>query len=86
MVDFIVKNYILIIVVASFLIFALIGYAVDSTKNRNNKEADLLNKPNDDMDINMIKEEDPAVNEESIIDVNSASTEEDESVNLEMDN
>ncbi len=42
MTDFIVNNYILIISIAAFLIFALIGFAVDSTKNRKNKEDEIL--------------------------------------------
>ncbi len=54
MVQFIVDHYVVFIIVASFLIFALIGYAVDSTKNKKNKESDLLNKPNDDVDVNII--------------------------------
>ena len=56
--DFIVKNYVIIIIVAAFLIFALIGYAVDSMKNRKNKEdAELLTRPNDDVDINLIRQD-----------------------------
>lgn len=42
MTDFIVNNYILIISIAAFLIFALIGFAVDSSKNRKNKEDEIL--------------------------------------------
>ncbi len=57
MTEFITKNYTLIVIVAAFLIFALIGYAVDSTKNKKNKESDLLTKPNDEVDVNMIKTE-----------------------------
>ena len=61
--DFIVKNYIIIIIVAAFLIFALIGFAVDNMKNRRNKEdKELLTRPNDDVDINLIREE-PIVEE-----------------------
>ena len=56
MVEFIGKHYWVIIAVAAFLIFALIGYAVDSTRNKKNKESDLLNKPNDDVDVNQISE------------------------------
>lgn len=86
MIDFIVKNYVLIIVIAAFLIFALIGYAVDSTKNKKNKESDLLTKPNDDseVDVNMIKEE-PSYTE----DVTSAPVMEEQpnnSTNMNMGN
>lgn len=42
MTDFIVNNYILIISITAFLIFALIGFAVDSSKNRKNKEDEIL--------------------------------------------
>ena len=55
--DFIVKNYILIIVVVAFIIFALIGYLVDNAKNKSNKEEGLLTKPNDEMDVNLIRED-----------------------------
>ena len=55
--DFIVNNYLVIIIIAAFLIFALIGYAVDSTKNKKNKEEGLLTKPNDEVDVNMIMQE-----------------------------
>ena len=55
--DFIVKNYIVILIVAAFIIFALIGYVVDSAKNKKNKEADLLTQPNDEVDVNMIRDD-----------------------------
>lgn len=55
--DFIVKNYILIIIIAAFLIFALIGYLVDSAKNKGKKEEGLLTKPNDEIDVNLIRED-----------------------------
>ncbi len=85
--DFIVKNYIIILIVAAFLIFALIGYVIDSTKNKKNKEEELLTKPNDEVDINMIREdvEEPSVSEE----VTSAPIEETDSenkVNMDMEN
>ncbi len=85
--DFIVKNYIIILIIAAFLIFALIGYVIDSTKNKKNKEEELLTKPNDEVDINMIKEdvEEPSFTEE----VTSAPIEETDSenkVNMDMEN
>ena len=55
MLDFVVNNYIIILVVGVFLIFALIGFAVDTTKNRKNKESELLNQPNDDVNINNLE-------------------------------
>lgn len=86
--DFIVNNYVIILIIAAFLIFALIGYAVDSTKNKKNKEEGLLTKPNDEVDINMIREE--PVNEPSFTeDVTSAPIANDEAenqVNMNMDN
>lgn len=57
MTNFIVNNYFIIIIIGAFLIFALIGYAVDTTKNRKNKESELLTEPNDDDNLNKIKEE-----------------------------
>ena len=35
--EFIAKNYFLIIIIAAFLLFALIGYIVDSEKRKNKK-------------------------------------------------
>ncbi len=62
--DFIVNNYVIIIIIASFLIFALIGFAVDTAKNKNNKkEGELLNKPNDDADTSAL---DQAISEDDI--------------------
>lgn len=55
--DFIVKNYVIIIIIVAFIIFALIGYVVDSMKNKDNKEKELLTRPNDDVDVNLIKED-----------------------------
>ncbi len=56
--DFIVNNYVIIIIIASFLVFALIGFAVDTAKNKNSKkEEELLNKPNDDVDTSVIDQE-----------------------------
>lgn len=47
MVDFIVKNYLIIVIAGAFLIFALIGFAVDTAKNKSKKEAEILNQPNE---------------------------------------
>ncbi len=84
--DFIVKNYVIIVIIAAFLIFALIGYVVDSAKNKKNKEADLLTQPNDEVDINMIKEEQTP--EQSFTEnVTSAPITEDENqINMNMGN
>lgn len=84
--DFIVKNYVIIVIIAAFLIFALIGYVVDSAKNKKNKEADLLTQPNDEIDINMIKEEQTP--EQSFTEnVTSAPITEDENqINMNMGN
>ena len=82
MIDFIVKNYIIIVVIAAFLIFALIGFAVDSAKNKNNKETDLLTKPNDEVDVNMIKEE-PA---DEISSVTTEEISDADAINMDTDN
>ena len=47
MTDFIVNNYVLIIAIAAFLIFALIGFAIDTTKNKKNKEDEILTEHED---------------------------------------
>ena len=47
MIDFIVNNYLIIMIITAFLVFALIGFAVDTTKNRKNKESDILTTPNE---------------------------------------
>lgn len=43
MLDWVVNNYFIVIIVAVFLIFALIGYIVDSTKNKNNESKNIHN-------------------------------------------
>ena len=40
--DFIVNNYTIIIIVAAFLLFALIGFLVDQSKNSKSKAAKIL--------------------------------------------
>ena len=40
--DFIVNNYTIIIIVAAFLLFALIGFLVDQSKNSKSKETKIL--------------------------------------------
>ena len=37
--EFIAKNYFLIIIIAAFLLFALIGYMVDTDKKRKKSES-----------------------------------------------
>lgn len=54
MLDFVNNNYVIIIVIAAFLFFAIIGYVVDTAKNKKNNENDLLTQPNDDANINAI--------------------------------
>lgn len=85
MTDFIVNNYIIIIVIAAFLIFALIGYAVDSTKNKKDKESDLLTKPNDEVDVNMIVE-DPSFPEDVVASPASEDNSNEDVINMNTDN
>lgn len=69
MVDFIVNNYILIIIIAAFLIFALIGYAVDVSKNgKKQKEEDEVFKESGIEEVS--KEEEKEDNSLEIPDVN----------------
>ena len=91
MLDFIVKNYIIIVIVGAFLIFALIGFAVDTAKNKSKKEAEILNQPNDNNEEGTIVNE-VATNEvveepqkEESID-NNIEIPEAESVNMNTDN
>jgi amino acid permease len=90
MLDFIVNNYVIIMIIGAFLIFALIGFAVDSTKNKKNKGDELLTKPNDDANLEMLQE---SVNEEikpdevkSEINTGENNIPEADSINLNMDN
>lgn len=39
MLEFIVDNYLIVLIIAFFLIFALIGYIVDSIRNKRREEA-----------------------------------------------
>jgi amino acid permease len=90
MLDFIVNNYVIIMIIGAFLIFALIGFAVDSTKNKKNKGDELLTKPNDDANLEMLQE---SVNEEikpdevkSEVNTGENNIPEADSINLNMDN
>lgn len=40
--EFIKENLILVLTLASFIVFAVIGYIVDHSKNKDNKEKDIL--------------------------------------------
>lgn len=53
--EFMSDNYIIIIIVAGFLIFALIGFIVDTTKNKK------LKKEEENKEIDNIKKEDIAI-------------------------
>lgn len=46
--DFILNNYTIIIIVAAFLLFALIGFLVDQSKNSKDKESKILTETNDE--------------------------------------
>ena len=84
--DFIVNNYLLIVIIGAFLIFALIGFAVDTTKNRKNKESEILTEPNEDVNIeianDLVEEKTEEVKEEAV----ESAIPEAEEVNLNMDN
>lgn len=56
--EFIKDNIFLVVTILAFVIFAIIGYVVDSTKNRKNskKEKEVLTeefKPNEELDIDL---------------------------------
>ena len=40
--EFIKENLVLVLTLASFVVFAIIGYIVDHSKNNDNKEKDIL--------------------------------------------
>jgi len=90
MVDFIVNNYLIIMIIAAFLIFALIGFAIDTTKNKKNKESEILTEVNEESADGIIQE---SVNED-VITPNQETTAnmadngipEADSVNMNMDN
>lgn len=81
MVDFVVDNYLLIIIITVFLIFALIGYIIDSSKNKKNKEEGILTEK-EDVVIEEI-EKNPIFNE-NINEVNELAENEQEDVNEEF--
>ena len=77
--EFIAKNYFLIIIIAAFLLFALIGYIVDSEKRKNKKLSEPTksqenvkeernekaeNEDTDESEIPEIEEEIPEISEE----------------------
>ena len=47
--EFIAKNYFLIIIIAAFLLFALIGYMVDAEKKRKKNENNESNSRQDNV-------------------------------------
>ena len=82
--DFIFKNYILIIIIVAFLIFAVIGYLVDNAKNGKNKEEGLFTRPNDEVDINLINQNagEPAASAENVTSAPTIQKEQDDLANL----
>lgn len=49
--EFIAKNYFLIIIIAAFLLFALIGYMVDTDKKRKKEGNKELNERQENVNI-----------------------------------
>lgn len=45
--EFIKDNLLLVLTVAAFIVFAIIGFVVDNAKNKDSKEKDLLKVQND---------------------------------------
>lgn len=58
--EFIVDHYLFIMIVAAFLIFALIGYIIDSTRNKKKDTRDVLEEEN----VLLIDDTIPEVQEE----------------------
>lgn len=67
--EFIVDHYLLIMIVAAFLIFALLGYIIDTTRNK--KKGDTVNEP---------KEENMFLTENLVPDVQSEVEESEEDI------
>lgn len=77
MMEFITDNYIIIIIVAGFLIFALIGFIVDTTKNKKLKETVIEEtKQNEREDIAIVNIDTLGPSEAKIEEVVKESTEE----------
>ena len=54
--EFIAKNYFLIIIIAAFLLFALIGYMVDTEKKRKKGENNESSSRQEDVKEEMVQE------------------------------
>lgn len=63
--EFIQNNMLLIITIALFIMFAILGYIVDKSKNKNNKEKEILTEV-DNSNNNFAPAQDK-MNEEDII-------------------
>ena len=63
--EFIQDNMLLIITIALFIMFAILGYIVDKSKNKNNKEKEILTEV-DNSNNNFSPTQDK-MNEEDII-------------------
>ena len=46
--EFIREHILLIVTILAFILFAIIGYVVDKTKNQNNKEKEILKETTSD--------------------------------------
>lgn len=46
--EFIREHILLIVTILAFILFAIIGYVVDKTKNQNNKEKEILKETSSD--------------------------------------
>ena len=73
--EFIVDHYLLIMIVAAFLIFALLGYIIDTTRNK--KKGDIVNQPEEEnmlLTENMVPDVQPEVeeSEENIVNLESS--------------
>lgn len=73
--EFIKENLLLVVTLGSFVVFAIIGFIVDNTKNKDNKEKDILKdepeskiKPNIDVPKNT---KDPTNKKDKNIDLNN---------------
>lgn len=90
MLDFILKNYVIVVIVGAFLIFALIGFAVDTAKNKSKKEAEILNQPNEnageEVAVEQVAEEPKAEEKKEEPANETVEIPEAESVNMNTDN
>lgn len=73
--DFIIENYLIFVIIGAFIIFALIGYIIDTIR-KNNNENNSINIPTE---VNIIGQENTPIEQNN---VNNNTNPQIESVNI----